>query len=141
MSSTLDSRHPQLWQTLPGQFTRACCHISIRASRYSHQALTARGHFLTARRLLSPSLLRAFASAPRHPREKCSCRGDSALQCSISTQDSTGERSQTPSPMRSFQFSRSVVSNSLRPHGLHHARAPCPSPTPGASSDSCPSSR
>ena len=28
------------------------------------------------------------------------------------------------------QFSRSVVSDSLRPHGLQHARPPCPSPTP-----------
>ena len=37
-----------------------------------------------------------------------------------------------------FQFSRSVVSNSLWPHGLQHARLPCPSPTPGAYSDSCP---
>ena len=36
------------------------------------------------------------------------------------------------------QFSRSVVSDSLRPHGLQHARLPCPSPTPGACSDSCP---
>ena len=41
----------------------------------------------------------------------------------------------------SVQFSHSVVSNSLRPHGLQHARLPCPSPTPGACSDSCPSSR
>ena len=39
------------------------------------------------------------------------------------------------------QFSRSVVSNSLRPHELQHARPPCPSPTPGACSNSCPSSR
>ena len=39
------------------------------------------------------------------------------------------------------QFSRSVVSNSLRPHGLQHARLPCPSPTLGAYSNSCPSSR
>ena len=31
----------------------------------------------------------------------------------------------------SVQFSRSVMSNSLRPHGLQHARPPCPSPTPG----------
>ena len=31
----------------------------------------------------------------------------------------------------SVQFSHSVVSNSLQPHGLHHARLPCPSPTPG----------
>ena len=30
-----------------------------------------------------------------------------------------------------FQFSRSVVSYSLRPHELQHARPPCPSPTPG----------
>ena len=29
------------------------------------------------------------------------------------------------------QFSRSVVSDSLRPHELQHARPPCPSPTPG----------
>ena len=35
----------------------------------------------------------------------------------------------------------SVVSNSLRSHGLQHARLPYPSPTPGACSSSCPSSR
>ena len=40
----------------------------------------------------------------------------------------------------SVQFSHSVVSISLRPHELHHARPPCPSPTPGVHSDSCPSS-
>ena len=33
--------------------------------------------------------------------------------------------------------SHSVVSDSLRPHGLQPARPPCPSPTPGAYSDSC----
>ena len=38
------------------------------------------------------------------------------------------------------QFSRSVVSDSLQPHELQHARSPCPSPTPGVPSDSCPSS-
>ena len=32
--------------------------------------------------------------------------------------------------MRSDQISRSVVSDSLRPHELQHARPPCPSPTP-----------
>ena len=41
----------------------------------------------------------------------------------------------------SVQFSHSVVSNSLRPHELQHARPPCPSPTPGAYSNSCPLSR
>ena len=40
-----------------------------------------------------------------------------------------------------LQFSHSVVSDSLRPHGLQHARPPCPSPTPGACSNSCPSCR
>ena len=39
------------------------------------------------------------------------------------------------------QISRSVVSNSLRPHESQHARPPCPSPTPGVHSDSCPSSQ
>ena len=37
----------------------------------------------------------------------------------------------------SVQFSCSVVSDSLWPHGLQHARLPCPSPTPGACSNSC----
>ena len=37
------------------------------------------------------------------------------------------------------QFSCSVVSNSLQPHGLQHARLPCPSSTPGACSNACPS--
>ena len=41
----------------------------------------------------------------------------------------------------SVQFSRSVVSNSLQPHGLQHARILYPSPTPRAYSNSCPSSR
>ena len=39
------------------------------------------------------------------------------------------------------QFSRSVVSDSLKPHESQHARPPCPSPSPGVHSDSCPSSR
>jgi len=43
--------------------------------------------------------------------------------------------------LSSVQFSCSVVSNSLWPHGLQHARLPCPSPTPGACSNSCPSSQ
>ena len=41
----------------------------------------------------------------------------------------------------SVQFSRSVVSDSLRPHESQHTRPPCPSPNPGVHSDSCPSSR
>ena len=39
-----------------------------------------------------------------------------------------------------LQFS-SIRSDSLQPHGLQHARLPCPSPTPGACLNSCPSSQ
>ena len=42
---------------------------------------------------------------------------------------------------RSVQFSRSVVFDSLQPHELQHTRPPCPSPTPGVYSNSCPSSQ
>ena len=41
----------------------------------------------------------------------------------------------------SVQFWRSVASDSLRPHESQHTRPPCPSPTPGVYSHSCPSSR
>ena len=41
---------------------------------------------------------------------------------------------------QSVQFSHSVMSNSLQPHGLKHTRLPCPSPTPRAYSNSFPSS-
>ena len=37
----------------------------------------------------------------------------------------------------SVQFSCSIMSNSLRPHELQHARPPCPSPTPRVHSNSC----
>ena len=38
---------------------------------------------------------------------------------------------------KTFQFSHSVISYSLQPHGLQHARSPCPSPTPRVYSNSC----
>ena len=41
----------------------------------------------------------------------------------------------------SVQFSRSVMSSSLQPHGPQHASTPCPSPTPGVYPNSCPLSR
>ena len=43
--------------------------------------------------------------------------------------------------LSSVQFSRSVVSYCLRPHGLQHSRPPCSSPTPGVYSNSCPLSQ
>ena len=49
--------------------------------------------------------------------------------------------SRFPFVFRSVQFSRSVVSDSLRPYGLQHARLPCPPPAPEACWNSCPSSQ
>ena len=43
--------------------------------------------------------------------------------------------------MLKIEFSLSVMSDSLWPHGLQHARLPCPSPAPRAYSNSCPSHR
>ena len=42
---------------------------------------------------------------------------------------------------QSVQFGRSVVSDSLWPHGLQHCKPPCPSPTPRIYSNSCPLSQ
>ena len=44
-------------------------------------------------------------------------------------------------PFSSVQFSHSVMSDSLQPHELQHARPPCPSPTPRVFPNSCPSSQ
>ena len=53
----------------------------------------------------------------------------------------TNDHQERPLTLYSVQFSCSVVSDSLRPHELQHARPPCPSPTPGVHSNSCPSSQ
>ena len=49
-----------------------------------------------------------------------------------------GRKAMTKPKFSSVQFSLSVMSDSLRPHELHHARPPCPSPTPGVHWDSRP---
>ena len=48
---------------------------------------------------------------------------------------------QPEGPVVLVQLSCSVISDSLRPHGLQHTRLPCPLPTPGAYSNSCPLSQ
>ena len=48
------------------------------------------------------------------------------------------KKTETVEMLPSVQFSRSVMTNSLGPHGLQHARPPCPSPTPGVYTNSCP---
>ena len=55
--------------------------------------------------------------------------------------DSKSLRAAWVTLLSSVQFSLSVVSDSLRPHVLQHARFLCPSPIPGACSNACPSSQ
>ena len=52
--------------------------------------------------------------------------------------DITGSCSNARGHAQFSQLSRSVMSDSLQPHGLQHARLPCPSPAPRACSNSCP---
>ena len=52
-----------------------------------------------------------------------------------------GQNKEARNRLVSDQFSCSIVSDSLRPHELQHARPPCLSPTPGVHSNSCASSR
>ena len=59
------------------------------------------------------------------------------FQMKVGINPQTNDRVQ----IRSDQISHLVVSDSLRPHELQHARLPCPSPTPGVHSDSRPSSQ
>ena len=67
--------------------------------------------------------------------------GSDAMDCSLPGSSVPGI--QTSPKSRCFQgtlvqFSHSVMSNSLQPHGLHHVRPPCSSPTPRVYSNSCP---
>ena len=78
------------------------------------------------------------AALPRSAEGLLLCRRCSAAACS------GGERREASSLLSLLQvnqFSRSVVSDSSQPHGLQHARPPCPSPTPRAYPNSCPLSR
>ena len=62
------------------------------------------------------------------------------IQCKTLGLVSFSSNQGSPTSVSSVQFSHTVVSDSLQPHGLQHTRLPCPSPTPGACSNSCPSS-
>ena len=66
----------------------------------------------------------------------CSWIGESIL--SKWTHDPRQSTNSKKAVSNSVQFSRSVMSDSLRPHESQHARPPCPSPTPRVHSNSCP---
>ena len=82
--------------------------------------------------MLSPSYLASFlAKSNLLPKSYWSLN---PIAVSISVEISS-------SNISSVQFSHSVVSDSLQPHELQHARLPCSSPTPGVYSNPCPLSR
>ena len=62
------------------------------------------------------------------------------MKLELIIQSEVSQKEQHQYSISSVQFSRSVLSNSLQPHELQHTRPPCPSPTPGVHSESCPSS-
>ena len=60
----------------------------------------------------------------------------------LSSRTKTGSKTHAIfSKFRSVQFSHSIMSDSLQSHGLQNAKLPCPSPTPGVYSNSCPLSQ
>ena len=91
-----------------------------------------------------PSPTAHLVTAPEHPRLK-NAASHQCFPTEVQTETCwPAQGTCHPEPIilaRSAQFSHSTVSDSLRPHGLQHARLPCPSPTPGACSNSCPSSQ
>ena len=95
---------------------------------YQHRSLQSRG----ACRIHRNTGGIVFSSQHHHVSENfhraLNCKGINSNGWTLGTLECT-----------SVQFNRSVVSDSLQPHGLQHARLPWPSPTPGAYSNSWPS--
>ena len=80
-----------------------------------------------------------FQIPVRDPQERKGNKGSSSLaECTAQKRGILCRDNNFP---LSVQFSHSVVSDSLWPHGLQHARPPCLSPTPRVYSNSCPSRR
>ena len=67
-------------------------------------------------------------------------RSENESQELLCHKEEVQERLKLQFPLYSSQFSYSFMTNSLRPHGLKHAKPPCPSPSPGAFLNSCISS-
>ena len=84
-----------------------------------------------------PHLFLALNLHSRQPKMEKEGKGQSQLGLSLFIRKTKAFLECHPSA----QFRSSVVSDYLRPHRLLHTRLPCPSPTPTACSNSCPSSR
>ena len=85
--------------------------------------------------LLVLILTTTFTPYTLEPLYHSTCKRKMKYQSNHNRQNSIEKNS-----FSSVQFSRSVMSYSLRPHELQHARPPCSSPFPRVHSDSCPSS-
>ena len=74
---------------------------------------------------------------PKHPTTTFEEPGGKKIGCQEQKQGTTHALCTQHHQFSSVHFSRSIISESLQPHGLQHARPPCPSPTPGVYSNSC----
>ena len=92
----------------------------------------------------SGSVLQNRVSEQKYYKESSEALQRICVEAELNSDQCMHERKVTKagqSVTQKMQFSRSVVSDSLRPHESQHARPPCPSPTPGVYSNSCPSSQ
>ena len=97
-------------------------------------SLASCSHAISQARILQWAAI-SFSKGPSLPRDGTHIAGE------FFTADPPGKSAIAWLQFSSVQFSCSVVSDSSRPHGLQHTRLPCPSPTPGACSHSCPLSQ
>ena len=114
----------------PSRSSQSTRLISLNYTATSHQL------YILHLMLLSPFI-------PLSPKEwiwVSSSKMDGEFSCLENSMD-RGPWQTTVHQIRSDQISRSVMSDSLRPHELQHARPQCPSPTPGVHSDSRPLSQ
>ena len=85
------------------------------------------------RRLALPTLCLPFTVCPRSRCPQCPAEGMRDPRGTRAQRQENWPTPQASEGMEQFsQFSRSVMSDSLQPYELQHARPPCPSPTPGA---------
>ena len=76
----------------------------------------------------------------RQRKTMCDLCGENYKRSKRRIEDILFVNGETTYDISSVQFVHSVVSDSLQPHGLQHARPPCLSPAPGVYSNSCPRS-
>ena len=116
------TRLPRPWDS-PGKNTEVGCHFLLQCMKVKSESKVAQS---------CPTLSDTM---------DCSLSGSSTPGIFQARVLECGAINLTLYLVYSVQLICSVISDSLQPYGLQDARLPCPSPNPGAYSNSCPSSR